>query len=107
MRRALLLTILFAGLAGCGPIIGDACTVNTECGKGVCLNADFAPGGLCTLTCGSGCPAGSTCVDRVIDRDTPGCMLSCTKDSDCRTGYVCRVERDSRTAVCVGTAGVP
>ncbi len=95
------------GLTACGPVVGDPCTVNTECGAGVCLNRDFAPGGLCTVTCGAACPAGSTCVTHVIDGDTAGCLHSCAKDADCRTGYVCRVERDSLTKVCVGTSGVP
>ena len=96
------------GLSACAPIIGDACTVNTECGKGVCIQASFAPGGLCSLNCNAAaCPAGSTCVTHVIDSDTAGCLLSCTKDEDCRSGYVCRVERDSMTKVCVGTSGVP
>lgn len=96
-------------LAGCGPVMGDACTVNTDCGPGVCLNRDFAPGGLCSLTCtpgGPACPAGSTCVTGVIDGDTAGCLRSCTQDTDCRTGYVCRVERESLTKVCIGTAGL-
>ncbi|MFT3706623.1 MAG: hypothetical protein QM817_03050 [Archangium sp.] len=109
MRRTLLLLAL-GTLTACGPIIGDPCTVNTECGKGVCLNAAFAPGGVCSLACtvgGPACPAGSVCVTHVIDTDTPGCLRTCARDSDCREGYVCRVERESATPVCVGTAGVP
>ncbi|MFO0594339.1 MAG: hypothetical protein U0228_03520 [Myxococcaceae bacterium] len=108
--RLVLQALALTCLVGCAPVIGDACTVNTECGKGVCIQAAFAPGGLCSLNCtstGGTCPAGSTCVTHVIDADTAGCLLSCTKDQDCRTGYVCRVERDSQTKVCVGTSGVP
>lgn len=94
-------------LVGCGAVIGDPCTVNTECGPGVCLNRDFAPGGLCSLVCtvgGAACPAGSACIAGAVDRDTAGCLLSCAKDADCRTGYLCREESGSR--VCVGPSGL-
>lgn len=102
--------LAFVCLAGCGPVIGDPCTVNTECGPGVCLNRDFAPGGLCSLVCtvgGSACPAGSVCVTRAVDGDTAGCMRSCEKAADCRDGYECRVERESMTRVCVAAVGIP
>lgn len=93
---------------GCGPVVGDPCTVNTQCGPGVCLNRDFAPGGMCSLVCASNaqCPAGSVCVADAVDRTTSGCLLSCLQDSDCRSGYVCRVERESSTKVCVGSSGI-
>lgn len=94
MRQLAFVTLLC--LFGCGPVIGDPCTVATECGPGVCLNRDFAPGGLCTRACTMGqantCPAGSTCVEAVIDADTPGCLLNCARDADCRSGYSCRSE---------------
>lgn len=108
MKRALGLLALVV-MTGCGPVVGDPCTVATECGKGVCLTQPFAPGGLCSVVCSDtvACPNGSTCVSHAISSDTPGCMKSCNADTDCRTGYVCRVERDSSTKVCVGTAGVP
>jgi hypothetical protein len=109
MKRLFGLVVVVV-LSGCGPVIGDPCTVASECGKGVCLTAPFAPGGLCSLMCtvdGAACPAGSTCVTHAISADTAGCMKSCTADADCRAGYVCRVEQNSATKVCVGTAGVP
>ena len=92
-------------LAGCGPTMGDPCTTNKECGPGVCLQRDFTPGGYCSLGCGS-CPTGSVCVKEALGKDTPGCMRSCLKQSDCRDGYVCRLERDSETAICVGPQGI-
>jgi hypothetical protein len=105
MRHALALTIL-CFVAGCGPVIGDACTVNTECGAGVCLNHSFAPGGLCSVVCKVGsantCPSGSICVAGTVDGDTAGCLHSCARDADCRSGYVCREVHDSITKVCVG-----
>lgn len=106
--RALIL-LLCTACAACGPVIGDPCTVNPDCGPGVCLNRAFAPGGLCSLVCtpgGAACPAGSVCVERAVSSDTAGCMISCQTDADCRTGYVCRVERESLTRVCVGPSGI-
>ena len=96
-------------LLACGPIIGDPCTVNSECGAGVCVNRAFAPGGVCSLLCTSDatCPAGSVCVGRVIDADADGCLRTCSKSSECRGGYECRVENGSSRPVCVGTAPVP
>ena len=107
MKKLVLLAAL--SLIGCGPVVGDPCTVNTECGPGVCLNQAFAPGGMCSLACAVGgkvCPGGSICVTGVIDGDTSGCLKSCAKDTDCRGGYVCRVEHESLTKVCIGTAGL-
>jgi hypothetical protein len=102
-----LLVVASLGLSACGPVIGDPCTVNTECGQGVCLNRDFAPGGMCSKACvvgGAACPAGSVCVDTAISRDAAGCMLTCTKDADCRTGYLCKTEGGN--SICIGPAGL-
>ena len=103
MVKFLLSASLSAGLLACGPVIGDPCTVATECGPGVCLNRAIAPGGYCALACtvgGAACPAGSACVARAIDDDTAGCLRICTKDADCRTGYTCRTEEGN--SVCLG-----
>ncbi len=97
-------------LSGCGATIGDSCTSDRDCGTtGTCLNRDFTPGGTCTLPCalgGKACPAGSTCVDDAIARDTPGCLRSCRSATDCRLGYVCQAQRDAATLVCVGPQGI-
>lgn len=110
MLTRLLMVLAMLGLSACGPVIGDACTVNTECGPGVCVNRGFAPGGLCSQACTPGatntCPAGSVCVTNVIDGDTAGCLLSCASDKDCRAGYLCGTQRQSETKVCVGTSGL-
>lgn len=110
MMTRLLAALAVLGLTACGPVIGDPCTVNPECGPGVCLNRGFAPGGLCSLVCTPGaansCPAGSVCVTNVVDGDTAGCMRSCAEDKDCRSGYVCRSERQSATKICIGPDGL-
>lgn len=107
MSRRLLVLLMSLGLSACGPIVGDPCTVASECGPGVCLNRDSAPGGLCSLACtvgGAACPAGSACVPRAIDGDTAGCLRTCAKDSDCRSGYTCRTEDGH--PVCLGPGGL-
>jgi hypothetical protein len=96
-------------LLGCGPTIGDPCTVTTDCGPGTCLNRDFTPGGYCSLACPAGsnpCPSGTTCVDNAISRGQPACMRTCTNDRDCRTGYVCKTEQNSLQPICVGPKGI-
>ncbi len=89
----------------CGPVMGDPCSANSQCGPGVCLQRDFTPGGYCSQTCGT-CPTGSVCVADALGKDTPGCMKTCGKESDCREGYLCRVEHGSQVAICVGPAGI-
>lgn len=108
MRIALALTL--ALFFSCGPTVGDACTVAAQCGGlGQCLNADFAPGGYCTVSCGdsrTSCPGGTTCINDVLGRGKPGCMRTCVVQGECREGYVCQSQRDSALRVCVGPKGV-
>lgn len=107
--RRLSLASLALAMAACGPTIGDACTVNSDCGAGTCVLKDYAPGGLCSLACevgGASCPAGTICVRDAIDRGQPGCMKSCTRQADCRDAYVCKYEKQSETPICVGPAGI-
>jgi hypothetical protein len=94
---------------GCGPTIGDPCTVEKDCGSGTCLNRDFTPGGACSLACEVGratCPAGTTCVKGALSRVAAGCMRTCTTPRDCRSGYVCKRENDSSEFICVGPQGI-
>ena len=103
MRIRLLTFVMSLSFWACGPVIGDRCTTNPECGDGVCRNGEVAPGGLCTRVCtagGTACPAGSVCIARAVDGDTAGCLLSCGKDADCRMGYSCRTQNGS--SVCLG-----
>jgi len=100
---------LALGATACGPTIGDACTDSKECGAGVCVMKDYTPGGACSLPCvigGAECPAGTICVRDAIARGQPGCMKSCKSQSYCRDGYVCKIEKDSETPICVGPAGI-
>lgn len=103
------LACLALALSACGPTIGDACTTDRDCGAGVCVNRDFTPGGACSLPCvvgGAACPAGTLCVRDVIANNQPGCMKSCKRQADCRDAYVCNVQKDSETPICVGPAGI-
>lgn len=106
MKRALCLFGLLC-LSACGPTIGDPCTTAQECGAGVCVNRDFAPGGYCSKGCaaGAGCPAGTLCVANVLNGGW-GCMRTCTQAPDCRPGYVCAVVGHSAASVCIGPAGL-
>jgi len=106
MKRALLAFGLL-GLSACGPTIGDPCTTGQDCGPGVCVNRDFAPGGYCSKNCASGCPAGTICVANVLGDGNSGCMRACKQaTTDCRPGYLCAVVGHSATAVCIGPAGL-
>lgn len=108
MRRLLFAISTLSALA-CGPVIGDPCTTGTDCGSGVCVNRDFSPGGYCSRTCdltAPDCPAGTICIRDALGRGQPGCMRTCITAPECRQGYVCRPEKDSQQAVCVGPTGV-
>lgn len=107
--NALIAGVLLAGLSACGPTIGDPCTTSQECGAGVCLNRDFAPGGYCSLDCalgGTACPAGTICVADAVGKDKPGCMRTCRQQTECRSGYVCKTEKNSSEPICVGPQGI-
>ena len=96
-------------LVGCGATVGDACRTASDCGNGVCITRDFAPDGLCSVACvldGSACPAGSVCVKRALGRDAPGCLRACTKDSECRSGYLCSAPEGEGPKVCLGPTGI-
>lgn len=104
MKRALW-TFAMICLAACGPTIGDPCTTTQDCGPGLCVNRDFAPGGYCSKSCGD-CPAGTICVANILNNGNAGCMRSCKQATDCRTGYVCHAVGNSATSVCIGPAGL-
>ena len=97
---------LFAvGAAGCTPVIGDLCSLSTDCSiSGDRLCDTSQPGGYCTVfDCrGDSCPDYAACVlfhanvqgcgydDRAVSRTgRTFCMAQCTSNSDCRDGYMC------------------
>lgn len=100
MRRPFAYTTAFLLLttclyAGCVPSIGDECNANGDCPTSAICDST-APGGYCTIpecTIGS-CPGDSLCVE--FDRETAFCMTYCEDDSDCRDGYTCRDDTESR-----------
>jgi hypothetical protein len=99
--------VLGLGLAGCGSTVGDACTVNEDCGsRAICINRSYTPGGYCSQTCVPGddatCPSGATCVREGASGDVSACFLRCETNNDCRRGYRCLGGfRDNPYSVCV------
>lgn len=99
--------VLGLGLVGCGATVGDACTVDDQCGdQGFCINQEYTPGGYCSQSCVPGkddtCPSGSTCVSEGAAKDVSACFLKCGSDADCRTGYKCVGNfKGNPAAVCV------
>jgi hypothetical protein len=105
------LRILIAALAvfafACQPEIGDSCSNASDCSVQDQRTCDTTfPGGYCTVFgCGADtCPDESTCIGfqsvlsiapecadiAVRPRlQRTACMFSCSRDSDCRGGYVC------------------
>jgi len=84
------LVALFAATAtaGCAPIVGDACTTQSDCGQR--LYCELAmPDGYCTSRgCATNpCPAEGICIE--FNPDLSYCMQPCDADGDCRSGYTC------------------
>jgi hypothetical protein len=73
--------------------VGAACIEDADCGEfGKCLlEADHFAGGYCTqVGCNSAsCPAGSACYK--IGDGSRLCLETCTRASDCASGYSCDV----------------
>lgn len=93
-------------LAGCSPDIGAACTQSIDCSQQGDRTCDTTmPGGYCTVpNCQPDtCPSEAACIgfrqfpSTVLACQDPNdtrmlrtfCMLRCSSDSDCRSGYVC------------------
>lgn len=75
-------------MAACQPAVGDACEVQTDCGRTMYCERSL-PGGYCTVrSCHvTPCPEDSTCV--IFDPDTSFCMALCDTNGDCRSSYQC------------------
>ena len=94
LALSILLVSLFL-LGGCAPAVGDSCSANSDCPSNAICDST-APDGYCTIpecTVG-GCPGDAICVD--FDRESAFCMKFCEDANDCRQGYVCRDEPNSR-----------
>lgn len=81
--------LVCVGGAGCGPAIGDACTVDADCGQGAICD-EATQGGYCTITpCREGeCPEEAVCVDFGVERTW--CMRRCDDGQGCREELTCR-----------------
>ncbi len=74
---------------------GEACEGDIQCASGACLGPyDGFPEGMCTVT---GCTSrrdcfgvGAACLRGEFNGNL--CVALCTRDADCRDGYVCRGE---------------
>jgi hypothetical protein len=83
--------------------LGSACGTNADCEPGqTCLTEQDSgwPGGFCTKACSAeaDCPMSFQCVPD--DQGNHHCMASCTKTTDCRTGYACFDAYGTQTPVC-------
>jgi len=93
---------------GGGPNTGQPCQQNSDCGSGVCMQSDGFEGGYCTEPdCGSGgsgsCEGDATCLDN--DRGPNVCLVNCSGDGGCRSGYTC--ESTGSDDVCVPEGSDP
>lgn len=92
----LIVGILFALSAACGPgvgnegdLVGGPCTTDADCAEeSRCMTGGDFPGGTCATRCSShdDCPEGTRCVSE----EGGACLLQCEVPDDCRAGYSCR-----------------
>lgn len=109
MRFALSVLVLLAAsvvVSGCQSRIGDACVSDFECQSNETCDTSVNRGYCTIYDCDvEGCPDEAVCVDFEV---VTACMLSCTKDSQCRSrgNFVCR--RDiGGTGFCYAPEGMP
>lgn len=83
------LLVLAVALVGCGPTVGDECGADSQCGTTLTCDTTV-PQGYCLRTpCRAGeCPPEAICVD--FGADVRACMRSCSAETGCREGLVCR-----------------
>jgi hypothetical protein len=96
--------------SGCGPTVGDSCTTPADCNDALCLRLAYTPGGYCSRQCvpsaeQNDCPRGSLCVPNGGGEGLDACFLACSRDADCRAGYLCRNVSGVTSPVCVGPQG--
>jgi hypothetical protein len=109
--RHLLLLALLLGAASCDDddyapyrYIGHACRDDFDCAPGIdCHTGREFPDGTCTVSCRDhyDCPRGTACVN--VSGGV--CLVYCSTDQHCRTGYDCQARNDRRgpgeSQVCV------
>lgn len=83
-----------------GRSVGEACTDASQCSTDLCLSGETTPDGYCSTQCGgqtsrtgSDCPTGSICTQ--ITDEASVCLVGCSDESDCRSGYGCFQEDGS------------
>jgi hypothetical protein len=114
--RVLFLAVLSALSVACGHKIGDECKTSVDCSQGGERLCDITqPGGYCTVfNCEPGtCPEEAACIaygaslsiapacrdpNQLSRIERAFCMLNCSSNSDCRSGYVCVDLNDERNA---------
>ncbi len=85
----LLAAVLVTITCACGPVVGDTCERDTDCGTD--LRCDLStPDGYCTLSpCRTGeCPVEAVCID--FGAEATFCMRTCGDGEECREGLTCR-----------------
>jgi hypothetical protein len=87
-RLLFVFTMLALSAVACTSIVGDACTLDADCGTGLICDAS-QPEGYCTRSSclEQGCSEEAICV--AFDADTSYCVRPCSEASDCRPGYAC------------------
>lgn len=108
LRQVVVWWLPISLLWACSQNVGDACENDSDCeneGRQICDTS--LPGGYCTLLdCeGGGCPGEAACVGfqssvssaeecRSLQSrprlQRTACLLVCSGDRDCRSGYVCQ-----------------
>ena len=84
----LVVLALAVNTAACAAGVGDACSVNSDCGSGrICDTSQ--PNGYCTVSncVRNGCPGNAVCIEYADQ--VSYCMQRCGPFAFCRDGFSC------------------